>query len=114
MSVKMRQEIERKIATAIIESALAAGFSLGVNNGEEITLDNSTDKVKILAALFTTDDDYLLVRRRTGLQPAGAFTAFGWVRLIYGNDGHDVVNDYTTNLESIMTEANKLADHYGS
>lgn len=34
----------------------------------------------------------------------------GWVRMIYGNDGWDVMADYTTNLEDVLTDANKLAD----
>jgi hypothetical protein len=40
--------------------------------------------------------------------------AHGWVRFVYGNDGWDVVSDYTTNLEPHMKNADKLADYYGA
>ena len=32
------------------------------------------------------------------------------MRLIYGNDGWDVVNDYTTNLEPLLAGATAEAD----
>jgi len=107
MTVAMRQEIERKIVTQIITDALAKGYTLGVNDGEEITLERCNDPETILKALFTTDDDWLLVYAADGKR-------IGWVRLIYGNDGYDVVNDHTTNLADIMTEADKLSDHYSN
>jgi hypothetical protein len=102
----MRQEVERKIVAAVIDGALAAGYTLDVNDGEETTLTKSADKGKILAAMFTTDEDWLLVNDAKGR------AKFGWVRFIYGNDGWDVVSDYTTNLEPIMGEANKISDSY--
>jgi hypothetical protein len=36
--------------------------------------------------------------------------SFGWVRFIYGNDGWDVINDYTTNLEPVIAGVNALAE----
>ena len=32
--------------------------------------------------------------------------------VVYGNDGWDVVNDYTVNLESVMKRANLIADKH--
>lgn len=34
----------------------------------------------------------------------------GWVRFVYGNDGHDVISDYTTNLESVLEPINAYAE----
>ncbi len=34
----------------------------------------------------------------------------GWVRFIYGNDGWDVISDYTTNLEPVMKLVQPLID----
>ena len=103
MSVKLRQELERRIARTIIQDAIEQGYTLDVNDSEETTLKGSTDVKAILKAMFTTDEDYLILHR--GKEQ-------GWIRFVYGNDGWDVVNDYTVNLEDVMTSANKLADKY--
>jgi hypothetical protein len=34
----------------------------------------------------------------------------GWMRFIYGNDGWDVLADYTVNLEPLMPAVNELTD----
>ena len=111
MSTATRQLIEREIAEAVIKSAIAAGYSLGVHDGEEITIHHSTDAAAILAAMFTTDEDRLFVYKQDG--PQGKRDWFGWALFIYGNDGWDVVNDYTANLDPIMAEADALAEKYG-
>lgn len=61
MLVKMRQKVERKIVFAAITQLLAAGYSLGVNDGEETTIHHSRDVKAIKKAMFTTDEDYLFV-----------------------------------------------------
>lgn len=104
MSVKMRQMVEREIATALVDSALAAGYTVTVFNGEEDVLKQSSSQTDILAAMFSTDDDRLFLWR-DGQQ-------VGWVLFIYGNDGPDVISDYTTNLEHIMAEANLVSAKY--
>ena len=108
MGVKFRQRIERQIARETIKQLLALGYWLGVWDGEETVLTRCTSAPKVLKAMFTTDEDYLLVGNGTA--------QIGWVRFIYGNDGYDVVNDYTTNLEPAMERvqelANKIEDHY--
>lgn len=103
MSVKMRQEVERKIATAVITDALKVGYIISVDNGEEETQPTSNPN-SILKAMFTTDEDTL------HLWKAGK--RFGWVVFIYGNDGWDVISDYSTNLEPIMKNASKISEHY--
>lgn len=55
--------------------------------------------------MFATDDEYLHVYRVDK-------TYLGRVWLVYGNDGWDVISDYTVNLEHIMEGANKLSDKY--
>jgi hypothetical protein len=55
-----------------------------------------------------TDDDRLFVYKVDG--PKGRRDWFGWVFFVYGNDGYDVISDYTTNLESSLTATNKLAE----
>lgn len=101
--ITMRQKLERKIARALILQGLAAGYAIVVDNGEEETppLDSVT---KILKAMFATDEEHLRFFKD------GKY--IGWVFFVYGNDGWDVINDYTINLEPIMTGANRISDQY--
>jgi hypothetical protein len=98
--------IEKLIAKQCIADLLAAGYQVSVNDGEETTLHRSTSPDAILAAMFTTDEDWLHVHTPDE-------RLFGWVRFIYGNDGWDVINDYTVNLELVIAATNKLADEIG-
>src|SRR5882724_11120232 len=88
-SVKRRMEVEKRIARALVESALGAGYSVTVNDGEEDMLHTSRSLQAILGAMFTTDMDrlFLHVKNRD--------TWCGWVLFIYGHDGWDVISDYT-------------------
>lgn len=107
-AVRARQAIEKRIAVAAIDQLLAAGFSLGVYDGEEITIHHSKDKKAIVKALFTTDEDRIFVyfddTNPNDTRPNA------WVYLVYGNDGYDVISDYTVNLEEHLTAARALAD----
>lgn len=106
MSVKMRQEVERKIAEALIQQGLDAGYHISVNNGgDEDEIQPSTDKNEILNAMFATDEEHLFFYDEEGRSK-------GWVWFVYGNSGWDVITDYTTNLDHIMSEANKISDYY--
>jgi hypothetical protein len=93
--------IDRQIIETAIDSMIAAGYTIRVNDGEEI-VGEFNDKASILAAMFSTGEDYLI--------PCRANHSCGWVRLIYGNEPGVVISDYTTNLEEVLTAANKLAD----
>lgn len=97
MSVKMRQMVEREIATKVVDVLLAAGFQIQVDNGDDEPPAYSTNREGILADMFLTDEEHLYV---------GNFDAdvYGWVYFVYGNDGWDVMSDYTTNLESFIGE----------
>lgn len=100
MNTTQRQAIERKIAEMTAQLLIGAGYQVTVKDGEELVLEKSTDVAAILEAMFSTDEDYLIAY----LPDASAHS--GWVRFIYGNDGYDVINDYTTNLEPVMSQVN--------
>ena len=91
-AVKARQRVEQTIALTAAQVLLDAGFSLGVNDGEEITIHHSRNIEDIKDALFTTDEDYLYVYRAKG--DCKDTRPDGWVRLVYGNYGWDVISDY--------------------
>lgn len=96
--------IDHKIIETAIDSLLAAGYAVRVNDGEEVCLGSSGDKAEIFAALFSTGEDYLI--------PLKANHACGWIRLIYGNEPGVVISDYTTNLEEVLKAANELANDF--
>jgi hypothetical protein len=108
-AVRKRQAIEKAIATAAIDQLLAAGYTLGIYDGEEVTIHHSTAKQALVNALMTTDEDYLLVYSN---KEGETSNQIGWVRLVYGNDGYDVICDYSVNIEAHLTNAQAKADEY--
>lgn len=94
-TLEQRQHIEKTIAFEVIECLLSMGGPVTVNDGEEDVY-TGRDGEKILKAMFSTDQDFLLVKG-------------GWVSLVYGSSGWDVISDYTTSLEEVITPANDLA-----
>ena len=79
---------------------------MSVNDGEDTTVHCSRDRDEIIAALFSTDEDYLYIHR-----PGGVYVPhIGWIRLIYGNNGWDVVSDYTVDLDDWLAPITALAE----
>jgi hypothetical protein len=99
-----RMRIERRIVKATIKEALAAGYEVTVCDGEEFPLQRSTDAAAILKAMFSTDEDGLW------LYKPGAEKRDGLVYFVYGNDGWDVINDYTVTLEGMLKPVQVLCD----
>jgi hypothetical protein len=97
--------IERRIASRFISDAIAAGYTLDVNDGEETVLVKSTDIDAILAAMFSTDEDILIVRRSDH--------RIGAVHLIHGNGG-DLISDHTDTAEmrDLLAGADALTEAY--
>jgi hypothetical protein len=88
-SIRKRHTIERRIVDALVKAALAKGYSLSVFDGEEDSK-LSDDYSNIHNALYRTDEDHLNVYN-SHLRHLATF------RLIYGNDGWDVIADYSAN-----------------
>ena len=94
--------IARRVVTALLE----AGYLLSVWNGEETTVKHGNDRAVLISALMTTDEDRILVYHTDCME----YGSIGWVYLVYGNDGWDVVSDYTTNLEDVLKPVFDLID----
>lgn len=91
-AVKMRQRVEREIARAVVKALLDAGFALSLDNGgDDYELAHVTDADKILKLMFATDSEHLYAEKDGKI--------CGWVFFVYGNDGWDVINDYSVKLE---------------
>jgi hypothetical protein len=104
-TVRKRQKLEIRIVTRVVKDALAAGYVLDVDNGgDELEVTGATTLKATLAALMNTDDEYLILRHPEGRG--------GWIRLVYGNDGWDVICDYSgvDHIEAVLAGANALAE----
>ena len=96
--VWLRHRHERAIAERLVTDAIAQGYQVSVNDGEAWVVKRSTDSKAIMAALFSTDEDYIRIRKD------GEETSVGTFTLIYGNDGWDVIADwsYSAETEAVM------------
>ncbi len=97
MTMTITNTDERIIAQAIIRTALAKGWAISVNDGEEWTLRSSTDPVIIEEHLASTDGDWLRFREHG--------KSLGAVYLIWGN-GRDLISDASDNpiIEAFLDE----------
>lgn len=105
-----RIALEGKIVRMTAKALLDLGYALQVYDGEESRpAQPVTSLPAILAELMETNDEYLLVFHTTTTaddQTAIDPKCYGWVRFVYGNDGADVISDYTTNLEEDLKAVN--------
>ena len=106
MNVENRIKIEKQIVRKIIKDALAAGYLITVSDGEDYVVSKSSHGPTIFAAMFTTDEDVLIFRNAES-----GSKMVGHVYLVYGNDGYDVICDYTANdaTEAVLAGALALA-----
>ena len=102
------REMEADIAATFIQSVLQAGYVVSVWEGGDYAIQHSSDAKDILDAMFSTDSDVLRMYRNT---PTGyVCKASAW--FVYGNSGWDVLADYSTSLEPLLTEVNALSERY--
>lgn len=109
--VAARIKIERRIISRLVKDALKAGYCVSVFDGEEFCLKRSTAYRAIMNSIMSTDEDMLRFRVATPRSgPAGEL--IGNVYLVYGNDGHDVIADYSDNaiIRLLVAGADRLAD----
>lgn len=85
---------ERGVATRLVRAAIHAGYAVSVYDGEEYTVKRSRRERQILAALASTEEDWLVIRDSAGER-------LGSLRLIWGNDatGEELIADYTDKPE---------------
>lgn len=107
--------IEDQVIKATIKALLDDGYILSVNDGEETTVTHSTDPDRIFTAMKTTGEDYLMVHVQINDSIRPDITEYvecGWVRFIYGNEGTEVINDYSVSLEPVIGKIMKLISDY--
>lgn len=119
MSIAMRKAIEREIIGKFVDDALAAGYRLAVSLDRGYDIDEmllaSTAREEIINEAMAGDDAHIFVQPHDGpTVDDGHVVSAGWVRVVLGNDGWDVLADYTTNLEPLLSGASALSDKYCS
>lgn len=88
-AVKARQDLERRIIDETVKMLLSRGFVIRVFDGDEFVTGRTTDPGLIQKKIMTTDEDYLFIYR------AHEKERIGFVYCVYGNDGYDVLSDYS-------------------
>ncbi len=108
MSQKTTEEMEIEIIKATIKAALDAGYALRVDSSGWAG-PHSRDADVILKQMRACDEETLWLYTVIGTEPA-TYQKIGFVCFVYGNDGHDVINDHTVNLEVLLQPVSALAD----
>lgn len=107
-ALAQRIETEGKIANALVKKALADGYVVSVYDGEEWALKFSNDRSQILGAMFSTDEEMIAI---SSGEP-GARKRFGTVSMVYGNDGYDVISDYSAaDLDGFANWLKPISDY---
>ena len=97
--------IEWQIIKRAVQDLLKAGYQVSVDDGgdsyENGRTEPSTDVEKIMDALFSVDEEYLIVTH--------PHNKSSWIFLVHGN-GIDVISDYGTSLDAVLKGALDLAE----
>ena len=103
MNSKIIRKIEEQITRELLLTANDKGWScIGYDYGDGFMKD--TDYENIVDTCLNVDDLYLVF-----LSPDQSRKA--WVRLVYGNDGYDLINDYSL-TEGFEDSVMKHMDEY--
>jgi hypothetical protein len=99
MNLQTRIAIEKRIARKLVSAIIAGGFVISVFDGEDYPVKKSANVKDVMAGMFGVDEEHILIRRPLdgGL--------IGSVFLVYGNDGFDVICDYSVSLEELIRPA---------
>jgi len=123
MSIKMRQKVEREIISAFVKQALAAGYRLSVSleRGFDLKVGDpmlgSTDADALIEEAMAGDDAHIFVHAADGPlrdEKTGSLVTVGWVYIVLGNDGWDVISDYSMGLDKLglMAESERISKEY--
>ena len=94
MNVQQRQAIERKIVEQVIDAAFDQSYTIRIDNGgeeDEMIICRTPDDAK--ANIMQTDEEYLHFFKWDFDE--SKWVGHGWVWCVYGNDGWDVIADYS-------------------
>jgi hypothetical protein len=104
MSLSVR-ELEEKILRSCISELLNHGFELTVSNGMDRPIRLSTDADAVFNVMRSVEEERILVFHNN--------KNIGWIYFVCGNDGWDVICDYTINMERYLTKTFALIEELG-
>lgn len=104
-SVRGRALIELQVVDALIKAAKDASYRLEID-ASKLSLPRRVSDDTFKLALFDLDGDCIVVVDRTP-------QSLGWIRLVFGNNGWDLISDYSTNLETFLEPVQAVADFWG-
>ena len=105
-----RMRLEKRMASALVTACLSRGYSITVDNGEDRPIKKSHSYTAVMNELWQTDEERVFIYDGFGKR-CGVFF------LVYGNDGYDLVADYSDNdiCNAIWSEVlSPLADRLQS
>lgn len=109
-----RINLEHAIVRRTVKALLAAGYALATDEGEHRFFGPvcpTTSYRGIIKQLAEVDEEHLGVFT---VEEANGETRvckpFAWVHFVYGNDGWDVMSNYTLNLEDVLKPVNAYAE----
>ena len=108
--------MEKRIVRQFVKDTLAAGYRLGVSLERGYDTESmlfSADSKKIMDEAFAGDEAHLFIVPSDEPQIVdGQVNAVGWVYIVLGNDGYDVISDYSDNeiTDELLADANALAE----
>lgn len=113
-----RQLMERMIVRSAVTELASAGYFVRLHDGEDWATGRTQDPAVILEAIMACDEESLSVLRADTRTVAEGRAISGFLRcatisLVYGNDGYDVIADYSTSLEKHLKATNALAEKLG-
>jgi len=101
--VRARAMLELAIVDALWDAAAKAGYWFELCDDREAPTDT---REAFKTALFDLD--------AVGLDVYEGRDCRGWVYLIFGNDGWDLISNYSTSLESFLTPVREVESLLGA
>jgi len=90
---------QRAQVRSLVTKLLRDGFRLTVHDGEKTPVIKSRDVKQIMACLFESGQEDLLV------YPPDSGTLFGRISIIYGIEVTDIIADCSVSLEEVLALA---------
>ena len=95
--------IEQQIVEYLINKAINAGYFISIYDGEGYAIKLSNDPLAIINAMRLTDADRVDIVTQSNKY-------VGYIILVYDNDSHDVIHDYSESLTDFMSSVEIFAE----
>lgn len=112
-ALNLRIGIEQAICRRVVNELLCHKYHLAVDSGDLdiediVTCQDIPHLLQGNNGLFNFDDAYLLVYKAPKKDGSDRKADY-FVRIVFGNDGYDVISDYSTGLEKHLENSLRLS-----